>query len=109
MKLESHVPKVHWGVCDGSLGSLAHCGISQTIRLGILFPAHVRNRKSQSPRQLQASPMKGVKAGTTAGIFAAHLPDHNFGVRENMQGLRFQRKGALQSFHQRHILRDIVG
>jgi hypothetical protein len=80
-------------------GSLANSCIRQPIGLGIFFPAHVRNTKSQSTRQLPASPMQGVKAGTTAGVLAAHLPDHDFRVRKNMQCLRLQREGALQSFH----------
>ena len=52
--------------------------------------------------------MKGVKTRTAAGVLAAHLADDHFGIGINMQRFGVKRESALQGFHQRDVLGDVV-
>jgi len=82
--------------------------LRQPVRLSVVFTRHVRDGKLQSARQLAAGPVQRVEPRTAAGILPRHLPHHYFRVGIDMQLLRLERYGVLQSFHQRGVFRDVV-
>jgi hypothetical protein len=64
--------------------------------------------EGQRAGQFAASPVQGVEAWAAANILPGHLPHHHFGIGIDVQFLRFESNGVLQSFHERGIFRDVV-
>jgi hypothetical protein len=83
-------------------------GVRQAIRLGIVLAADVRDGELERTRQLLAHPVEGIEARAPAGVLALHLPDHDFGIGEDVQRRRLPINGVLQRFQQRGILSHIV-
>jgi len=54
--------------------------LRQPVRLRILFPPHMRNRKCQRPRQFPAGPVQRVQPRAAARVLPRHLPHHHFRV-----------------------------
>ena len=82
--------------------------LSQFVRLGVIFPAHVGNGECQRPRQLPAGPVEGIEAWTAADILPGHLPNNDLRVRVNVEFSGLKPDRVLQRFHQGCILSNIV-
>lgn len=91
-----------------ALRALAHGCVGQTICLYVVFARHVRDGEFEGASQLAAGPMERIEAWAAANVLAAHLPDDHLGVGVDVQGLRLQRNGALQGFHQGHVFGNVI-
>jgi len=69
---------------------LSNGRVGQTIGLRIVLAADVGDGELQGAGQFLADPVEGIQAGAAAGVLTLHLPDHHFGIGENVQGLGFQ-------------------
>lgn len=78
------------------------------VGLGVVLAGDVGDGKGEGASQLAAGPMQRVEAGAAAGVLSAHLADDDFRIGVDVEGLSFQRYGALQSFHERHIFCYVV-
>lgn len=83
-------------------------GLRQAVGLGIALAWDVRDGKFQGPGQLATGPVQGIEAGAAAGVFARHLPDHDLRIRIDVKLAGVHRDGALQGFHERDVLGDVV-
>jgi hypothetical protein len=88
--------------------ALAHGGAGELIGLGIILARDVGDGEFEGTGQLPAGPVKRIKTGATAGILAAHLANHHFGIGINMQCFGFHGESALQGFHQGHVFGNII-
>lgn len=87
---------------------MADGGVGQAVGLGITLTGDVRDGKLQRPGQLATNPVQRIQARAATGILAAHLPDHDLGIRIDVQCLGLQRQSTLQRLKQGNVFRDIV-
>lgn len=80
----------------------------QAVGFRILFSRNVRNGKIQRARQFAADPIQGIKTRAAAGVFAAHLLDDDFRIREDVECPRADLDSALQGFKQREVFGYVV-
>ena len=82
--------------------------VREAVGLPVFFPGNVDDAEFHRAGQLAADPVQRIEPRGAALVLAGHLLDHEFGVRENLQGLGVELEGVLQGFKEGDVFGHVI-
>ena len=106
---ETHYSAHTWVALRARLSGLLACGgTCEAVGFGIAGARDVGYGEVERTRQFSAGPIQGIEAGIAAGVFASHLLDDYFRIREYVQRFGAHFNGILQRLQKSCIFSDII-
>src|SRR2546430_10010848 len=97
MRTPAHFSAHTWVALRAWLSGLLACGgTCEAVGFGIACARNVRYGEGEGARQFSAGPIQGIETRIAAGVFASHLLDDHFRIREYVQSFGADFDGILQ-------------